>query len=174
MNQEELLRTLHKRFIAHMYRHPGLTWEDVEDPLNDASTLQTIAEMEASGGEPDVVVLNKKRFIVDMVKESPTKRRSCCYDEQARLARKKFPPQTSAEAIASSMNALIVDEAMYQELQQLEALDTKTSSWLATPESVRTLGGALFGDRRYDRVFVYSNGADSYYADRGVRLYLKL
>lgn len=174
MNQEELLRTLHKRFIAHMYRHPGLTWEDVEVPLNDASTLQTIAQMEASGGEPDVVILNKQWFIVDMVKESPTGRRSCCYDEQARLARKKFPPQTSAEAIASSMNALIVDEAMYQELQQLEALDTKTSSWLATPESVRTLGGAFFGDRRFDRVFIYSNGADSYYADRGVRLYLKL
>ena len=174
MNQEELLRTLHKRFIAHMYRHPGLTWENVEDTLNDASTLQTIAQMEASGGEPDVVVLNKKWFIVDMVKESPTGRRSCCYDEQARLARKKFPPQTSAEAISSSMNALIIDEAMYQELQQLEALDTKTSSWLATPESVRTLGGALFGDRRFDRVFIYSNGADSYYADRGVRLYLKL
>lgn len=174
MNQEELLHVLHKRFITHMHRHPGLTWEDIEDKLTSPTIWNTVSLMEASGGEPDVVIFNNQWLIVDMVKESPTGRRSCCFDEQARLTRKKFPPQTSAEAIASSMNALIVDEVMYQELQQLEALDTKTSSWLATQEIVRTLGGALFGDRRYDRVFIYSNGADSYYADRGVRLYLKL
>jgi hypothetical protein len=174
MNQEELLRALHKRFINNMHRHPGLTWEDIEDKLTAPSVWNTVSLMEASGGEPDVVVLNNQWLIVDMATESPKGRRSCCYDEQARLARKKFPPQTSAEAIASSMNTLIVDEVMYQELQQLEALDTKTSSWLATPESVRTLGGALFGDRRFDRVFIYSNGADSYYADRGVRTYIQL
>jgi hypothetical protein len=174
MNQQELLQALHKRFITHMHRHPGITWDDVEERLSVPKALNAIEQMEKSGGEPDVVVIDSTIYVVDMATESPKGRRSCCYDEQARLARKKFPPQTSAEAIASSMNALIVDEAMYQELQQLEALDTKTSSWLATPESVRTLGGALFGDRRFDRVFIYSNGADSYYADRGVRLYLKL
>lgn len=174
MNQQELLRALHKRFIAHMYRHPGLTWEDVEDKLMVPSILHSVSLMEASGGEPDIVVFNNQWVVVDMVTESPHGRRSCCFDEEARLARKKVPPVTSAAAIALRMNASIVDEAMYQRLQQLDPLDTKTSSWLVTPASVRTLGGALFGDRRYDRVFVYSNGADSYYADRGVRTYIQL
>jgi len=174
MNQQELRNALHKRFLANMHRHPGLTWEDVEDNLNDTAVWNSVSQMEASGGEPDIVVLNNQWHVVDMVTESPKGRRSCCFDEPARLARKKFPPQTSAQAIASSMNTMILDEVMYQELQRIEPLDTKTSSWLLTPEPLRHQGGALFGDRRFDRVFLYANGADSYYADRGVRTYITL
>jgi hypothetical protein len=174
MNQQEGLHTLHHRFLTHMHRHPGLTWDDVENTLNDPAVWTIVSQMEASGGEPDIVVLNNQWYVVDMVLESPKGRRSCCYDEPARLARKKFPPQTSAQALASSMNAMVIDEVMYQELQRIEPLDTKTSSWLLTPEPLRQQGGALFGDRRFDRVFLYANGADSYYADRGVRTYITL
>jgi hypothetical protein len=174
MNQQELLQALHKRFITHMHRHPGITWDDVEERLSVSKVMNAVLSMEETGGEPDVVVLDSVLYVVDMAKESPSGRRSCCYDEPARLARKKFPPQTSAEQIAATMKAKIVDELMYQQLQAIEPLDTKTSSWLLTPESLRQQGGALFGDRRFDRVFLYANGANSYYADRGVRTYITL
>jgi hypothetical protein len=174
MNHQELLQALHNRFITHMHRHPGITWDDVEERLSVSNVMNAVLLMEETGGEPDVVVLDSVLYVVDMAKESPSGRRSCCYDEPARLARKKFPPQTSAEQIAATMKAKIVDELMYQQLQAIEPLDTKTSSWLLTPPSVRKLGGGLFGDCRFDRVFIYANGADSYYADRGVRVFIQI
>lgn len=174
MNQQELLQALHKRFITQMHRHPGITWDDVEERLSVPKAMKAIEQMEATGGEPDVVVIDSTIYVVDMATESPSGRRSCCYDEAARFKRKKFPPQTSAEHIAATMKTKIVDELLYQQLQAIERLDTKTSSWLLTPTSVRTHGGGLFGDCRFDRVFIYSNGADSYYADRGVRTYITL
>jgi hypothetical protein len=174
MNHQKLLQALHKRFITHMHRHPGITWDDVEERLSVSKVMNAVLSMEETGGEPDVVVLDSVLYVVDMAKESPSGRRSCCYDEAARFKRKKFPPQTSAEQIAATMKTKIVNELMYQQLQAIERLDTKTSSWLLTPPSVRNLGGGLFGDCRFERVFIYSNGADSYYADRGVRTYITL
>jgi hypothetical protein len=166
------LDPLQTRFHQHRHRHPGLFWEDVVPLL--LLHLDTINAMEDSGGEPDIVVLNDQWVLVDMVKETPKGRRSLCYDKAARISRKKFPPASSVEEMAALIGIQIVDETMYHQLQAVESFDEKTSSWILTPKELRDKGGALFGDTRYGRVFVYHNGADSYYESRGFRGYIKL
>jgi len=169
------LELLKKRFEKNSFRHPGIDWSEIESASkgND-SLLDTVSRMEATGGEPDVVLLGKKLYFVDMSIETPKGRRSVCYDEEARLSRIKFPPKTSAETRANDIGVAIVDESKYLELQKIGNLDLKTSSWLKTPDHLRQLGGALFGDKRYDRTFVYHNGADSYYDMRGFRGYIPI
>jgi hypothetical protein len=154
-----------------MARHQGVTWSKVEAKLlKNAGALWSLAEMERTGGEPDVVGETKGAFLFyDCAAESPKGRRSACYDGQARKERKKHPPKHSAMEMADDMGAELLTEDEYRTLQKLGDFDTRTSSWLATPADIRALGGAIFGDRRYDTVFVYHNGADSYYAARGFR-----
>ena len=169
-----LLDVLEARFAANPARHRDLAWQSVAAHL-DAPTLTALTAMEESGGEPDVVSLPGQRAItfVDCAAESPTGRRSLCFDRAARVARKEAPPRNSALELAKSMGVEILDEAEYRALQSFGAFDTKTSSWIATPEAIRTLDGALFCDRRYDHVFTYHNGAQSYYAARGFRAKLQ-
>ena len=168
----ELLDVLKKRFEKNMHRHEGLVFEEVQEKL--IQHLDTILKMEQSGGEPDVVVLEDMLYVIDMVKESPKLRGSLCYDKEARLARKNFPPASSALEMAASLGVTIIDEMMYVKLQDIEDFDLKTSSWILTDEKLRSLGGALFGDKRYQRTFIYHNGADSYYGSRGFRGYITL
>lgn len=172
---EELLRTLKIRFDKNMIRHSGIEWTKVVAKLDSAAgkeKLWSLNEMERTGGEPDVVDYDKKtgEFIFyDCSEESPKGRRSFCYDREALEARKEFKPKDSAINMASAMGIELLTEEQYRDLQQLGNFDTKTSSWIITPPSIRKLGGALFCDRRYDTVFVYHNGAESYYAARGFR-----
>jgi hypothetical protein len=168
----ELLDVLKKRFEKNMHRHEGLVFEEVQEKL--IQHLDTILKMEQSGGEPDVVVLEDKLYVIDMVKESPKLRGSLCYDKEARLARKNFPPASSALEMAASLGISVIDEMMYVKLQDIEDFDLKTSSWILTDDKLRSLGGALFGDKRYQRTFIYHNGADSYYGSRGFRGYITL
>ena len=173
-----LLATLQARFEAHPERHPGLAWADVAARLAAApQALETLAAMEASGGEPDVIGREHDTGRVlfgDCSTESPAGRRSLCYDDEAWQARRENRPAGSAMATAADMQAALMTEAEYRQLQALGEFDLKTSSWLATPADVRGRGGALFGDRRYGRVFVYHNGAQSYYAARGFRCVLRV
>ncbi|TCI56311.1 DUF4256 domain-containing protein [Exiguobacterium sp. SH1S21] len=167
----ELLNTLESRFTTHPERHPGIAWSDVLTQLQaDNSKLFSLAEMERTGGEPDVIQLpNGDLVFCDCSAESPTGRRSLCYDNQALAARKKNKPSGSAVAMAEQIGISILEEATYRHLQTFGMFDVKTSSWIVTPEAIRQKGGALFCDRRYDHIFVYHNGADSYYAARGFR-----
>jgi hypothetical protein len=173
---EELLSILRKRFEKNMNRHAGIKWADVETRLEaNPQKLWSLNEMEISGGEPDVVGHNKKSgeyIFFDCSAETPKGRRSICYDAEALESRKEHKPANSATGMAAEMGVELLTEEQYRELQQLGALDTKTSSWIQTPPSIRKLGGALFCDRRYDHVFVYHNGAESYYAARGFRGWL--
>lgn len=168
----ELVDTLQRRYDANPERHPGMEWKRVADRLSANSTkLETLEWMEKTGGEPDVVVLDPEReevCFVDCSPESPD-RRSLCYDRAALDARKENKPVGAAMELAASMGVQLLDEAEYRILQTYGKFDQKTSSWLATPLEVRKLGGAIFGDRRYDRVFIYHNGVQSYYASRGFR-----
>jgi hypothetical protein len=168
----ELIETLKKRFEKNMHRHQGLVFEEVQEKL--IQHLDTISKMEQSGGEPDVVVLDEKLYVIDMAKESPKLRASLCYDKEARLARKNVPSTSSALEMAASLGINVIDETMYVKLQNIEDFDLKTSSWILTDHQLRSLGGALFGDKRYQRTFIYHNGADSYYGSRGFRGYLTL
>jgi hypothetical protein len=168
----ELLETLKTRFENNKHRHEGLLFEEIQDQL--ITYLDTILKMEQSGGEPDVVVLDQKMYVIDMVKETPKGRVSLCYDKKARLARKNSPPISSALEMASSLGINMIDESMYLKLQAIEDFDLKTSSWILTDQRLRSLGGALFGDKRYQRTFIYHNGADSYYGSRGFRGYIIL
>lgn len=165
--------TLQARFIAHPHRHPAMTWEDVEARLlANPDKLAILEKMEETGGEPDVIEFGERNgeiYFFDCSLESPAGRRSLCYDQSALDGRKENKPKNSVEMIAKEIGIEVLNEEEYRNLQMLDIFDTKTSSWIATPESVRKLGGALFGDRRYDRVFIYHNGADSYYAARGFR-----
>jgi hypothetical protein len=171
--REELLRTLEARFEENMHRHEGLAWSAVEARLADhPEALEALREMERTGGEPDVVGRDGKKgpyTFCDCSAESPKGRRSLCYDREAREARKKHPPKGSALEMAAEMGIEVLTEEQYRELQELDELDTRTSSWVRTPSDVRELGGALFCDHRYGKVFTYHNGADSYYAARGFR-----
>jgi len=173
-----LLSTLKTRFEKNMSRHKGMDWAKVQARLEESGDqLWSLHEMEKTGGEPDVVAYDKKAnafVFYDCAAESPTGRRSVCYDEAALDARKENKPKTSALAMAAAMGIELLTEAQYRELQQLGNFDTKTSSWVATPDNIRKLGGALFCDRRYNTVFVYHNGAESYYAARGFRGLLKV
>ena len=164
---------LKQRFEEHMNRHPNLTWEDVEQRLT-AQSRKVIANMEATGGEPDVVVFKDKIAYVDCCKESPKERRSLCFDEEARRKRKKNPPRSSVQEEAESIGIQLLSIQDYQDLQSLEEFDLKTSSWVATPDSIREKGGAVFMEKRYGTVFLYHNGADSYYASRGFRGYVEI
>lgn len=168
-----LLKVLKQRFEKHLNRHQNTKWEDVLNYLSEEHIF-SIYHMELSGGQPDVVYIDDHLFFIDMAKETPKDRRSICYDEKARLGRKKFPPKTSALEMAKEMHIDILDQEMYIKIQEIEDLDLKTSSWIKTPESIRNLGGALYGDKRYKKTFIYHNGADSYYGVRGFRGYIKI
>src|SRR2546430_11739056 len=175
---EELLRALQSRFEKNMGRHKGLEWAKVQAKLeSDPEKLWSLNEMETTGGEPDVVGHDKKTgeyVFYDCSAESPAGRRSVCYDREALEARKENKPRDSAMNMAAAMLVELLTEEQYRELQKLGTFDTKTSSWVKTPPGIRKLGGALFCDRRYDTVFLYHNGADSYYAARGFRSWLRV
>lgn len=171
--QEELLKLLKARFEKHKDRHPQLMWKQVQARLEaNPGKLWSLHAMEASGGEPDVVGQDEQTgelLFFDCAAESPTGRRSACYDRAGLQSRKEAPPAHNAVDLATAMGIEILSEAQYRELQTLGSFDTKTSSWIKTPDAIRKLGGALFCDRRYEHVFVYHNGAQSYYAARGFR-----
>ena len=170
---DELLKTLKTRFSKNMNRHKGLEWANVQAKLEaDPEKLWSLDQMEITGGEPDVVGYDKKTgeyIFYDCSAESPKERRSLCYDHEALEKRKEHKPENSAINMAADMGIEILTEEQYRELQQLGNFDTKSSSWIKTPVAIRKLGGAIFCDRRYDTVFVYHNGAESYYAARGFR-----
>lgn len=171
--RKDLLQALKARFEANASRHKGMAWSAVEARLDDRpEALKSLGAMEASGGEPDVIGRDAStgEFVFcDCAAESPAGRRSLCYDREALDARKENKPQGSAVEAAAAMGIELLSEAQYRALQQLGEFDLKTSSWIRTPAAVRALGGALFCDRRYDQVFVYHNGVQSYYAARGFR-----
>lgn len=170
---EDLLQALQIRFEKNMNRHKGLEWAGVQAKLQEnPKKLQSLQEMEKTGGEPDVVGYDKKTneyIFYDCSPESPNGRRSVCYDGEALASRKEHKPANSAMEMAEAMGIQLLTEEQYRDLQKLGNFDTKTSSWLKTPSDIRSLGGAIFGDRRYDTVFIYHNGAESYYAVRGFR-----
>ena len=174
----ELLKTLKARFEKNMTRHKGLEWAKARAKLEaNPEKLWSLHEMERTGGEPDVVGYDKKTgeyIFNDCSAESPKGRRSVCFDREALEARKEHKPGNSAMDMAAAMGVEILTEEQYRDLQKLGSFDTKTSSWVKTPSDIRKLGGALFCDRRYDTVFVYHNGADSYYAARGFRSSLRV
>jgi hypothetical protein len=171
--RKQLLEVLKARFEKNMNRHEGLEWAGVEEKLQaQTDKLWSINEMERTGGEPDVVGLDKttgEYIFFDCATESPARRRSVCYDREGLESRKDHRPENSAVDMASAMGIELLTEEQYRELQKLGNFDTKTSSWVKTPPEIRKLGGALFCDRRYGNVFVYHNGAQSYYAARGFR-----
>ncbi len=177
-DSEEFLAELKDRFEKNMNRHKGLDWAKVQAKLKtDPKKLQSLSEMERTGGEPDVVGLDKKTgeyVFYDCSAESPTGRRSLCYDREALDSRKEHKPKNTAIDMAAAMGLELLTDDQYRELQKLGKFDTKTSSWIATPANIRKLGGALFCDRRYDTVFLYHNGAESYYAARGFRCSLRV
>ena len=176
--RDALLAGLKARFELNMHRHKGIAWADVAARLaNNPDAVESLHAMEASGGEPDVICQDKKTgqiVFCDCSTQSPTGRRSVCYDREALDSRKEHKPQDSALGMAAGMGIELLTEKEYRELQQLGEFDTKTSSWVRTPSDVRSLGGALFCDRRYGKVFVYHNGAESYYAARGFRGLLRV
>ena len=170
---DDLIHTLQTRFSQHMQRHAGLAWDAVLSRLNAApASLAVLQQMEDTGGEPDVIGHISDTGAVtfcDCSAESPIGRRSLCFDAAALAARKANKPAGSAMAMAQAMGIALLTQTQYRQLQELGLFDRKTSSWIATPDNIRALGGALFCDRRYEQVFVYHNGAESYYASRGFR-----
>jgi len=174
-NREELLRTLKTRFEKNMNRHKSLEWTNVQAKLDQPANgekLWSLNEMELTGGEPDVVGFDKNTgeyIFYDCSVESPKNRRSFCYDREALESRKENKPANNAMDMAGAMGTELLTDEQYRELQKLGNFDTKTSSWVKTPSEIRKLGGAIFCDRRYDHVFVYHNGAESYYGVRGFR-----
>ncbi|MEZ4804978.1 MAG: DUF4256 domain-containing protein [Bacteroidia bacterium] len=176
--REEILSTLKQRFEKNQKRHTDIEWSDVAAKLEkNEDSLYALYQMEKTGGEPDVVGQDKKtgKFLFyDCSPETPSGRRSICYDREALDSRKKFKPATSAMDMANEMGVEILDEEEYRALQKLGKFDSKTSSWLKTPDSIRKLGGAIFADYRFDHIFIYHNGAESYYGARGFRACLKV
>jgi len=176
--REELLKVLKDRFEKNMNRHKGLEWTKVNAKLEaNPEKLWSLGEMERTGGEPDVVGLDKKTgeyIFYDCSEESPKNRRSLCYDREALESRKEHKPKNDAIDMAADMGVELLSEEQYRELQKLGKFDSKTSSWIKTPNDIRKLGGAVFCDRRYNTVFLYHNGAESYYAARGFRGSLKV
>lgn len=176
--RDDLLSILKTRFENNMARHKGLKWMDVDKKLSvSADKLWSLAEMERTGGEPDVVGIDKKSgayIFYDCSAESPKERRSLCYDRKAWESRKEHKPKSDAVSAAAAMGVDLLDEQQYRELQTLGEFDLKTSSWIKTPADVRDLGGAIFCDRRFGRIFTYHNGAESYYGGRGFRGVLRV
>jgi hypothetical protein len=176
--KEELIKLLKKRFDNNMHRHVGMAWKDVQSRLEaNLDKMWSLNEMEKTGGEPDVVGYDKKTgayIFYDCSAESPKGRRSTCYDKEGLESRKQHKPDKNAMDMATEMGIKLLTTEQYQELQTLGEFDTKTSSWLQTPKDIRELGGALFGDFRYGKVFIYHNGAQSYYAARGFRGVLRV
>jgi len=176
--RKELLKALKARFEKNMNRHAGFAWDEIQAKLEaHAEKLWSLNEMEKTGGEPDVVAHDKKTgeyIFYDCSAESPKGRRSLSYDREALESRKEHKPKDNAADMAAAMGIELLTEEQYRELQKLEEFDTKTSSWVKTPSAIRELGGALFCDRRFDTVFVYHNGAESYYAARGFRGWLRV
>lgn len=172
----ELLKILQARFAKNMSRHKGMEWDEIQSRLESKpEKLWSLNEMEETGGEPDVTGYENDRYIFcDCSAETPKGRRSLCYDHEALESRKEHKPKDSAMGMAADMGVEMLTEEEYQQLQKLGNFDTKTSSWLNTPAEVRKLGGAIFGDRRFGRVFTYHNGAESYYGARGFRALLKV
>lgn len=177
-DREKLLSTLQARFEQHPSRHAGLEWPKVRARLEaNPDKLWSLREMEATGGEPDVVGHDKKSgeyLLVDCSAQSPKGRTSLCYDREALDSRKEHKPKNSAMDLAAALGIELLTEEQYHELQRLGEFDTKSSGWLKTPSEIRKLGGAIFGDRRFNRVFIYHNGAESYYAGRGFRGMLRV
>ncbi len=175
---QELIQTLKARFEKHMHRHQGVSWEKVQAKLEASdAVLRSLGAMELTGGEPDVIGYDKRSgqyTFCDCSIESPTGRRSLCFDRKALDSRKENKPKGCAADLAAEMGVELLSEEQYRELQTLGEFDTKTSSWVATPDDVRSLGGALFCDRRYGKIFVYHNGAESYFAARGFRALIRL
>lgn len=175
----ELLDKLKERFEKNMHRHRKIDWQDVQARIEsaDKSKLRSLSEMERTGGEPDIVGTNDETgeyLIFDCSEETPAGRRNVCYDHDALVSRKEYKPETSAEDMAKEMGIEMLTEDQYRKLQNTGNFDLKTSSWLKTPVEIRKLGGAIFGDRRYNNVFIYHNGAESYYKSRGFRGCLKI
>lgn len=174
----DLIDLLKTRFEKNPQRHKGIKWQDVAKKLErDAGKLRSLAKMEETGGEPDVIGFDKKSgafIFCDCSDESPAGRRSLCYDHEALEKRKEHKPKNSAKHMADEMGIELLNEEQYKHLQSLGKFDTKTSSWIETPPEIRKLGGAIFADYRFGRVFVYHNGAESYYAGRGFRGMLKI
>lgn len=180
---DELLFTLHKRFEKNKYRHQSIEWKDLLKKLDQLDEqvknqkIRALYQMEITGGEPDVVNFDEKSnefVLMDCSLESPKGRRSLCYDREGLASRKDYPPQNSALDLAHEMGIEMLNETDYRYLQALGKIDLKTSSWIQTPDDIRKLGGALFGDCRYNAVFIYHNGAQSYYAARGFRGKLRI
>jgi Protein of unknown function (DUF4256) len=175
---EDLLRSLKRRFEEHMQRHKGIAWAEVQARLEgNLRALESLRQMEDSGGEPDVIGRDKatgRYTFCDCAAESPSGRRSLCYDKEALDARREHKPQGSAVEMAAGIGVDLLTQEQYRALQQLGEFDAKTSSWVSTPSDMRALGGALFCDRRYGQVFTYHNGAQSYYASRGFRAWLQV
>ncbi len=175
---DELFKVLKARFEKNMGRHKGIEWAKVQAKLEaNTEKLWSLSEMERTGGEPDLVGQDKKTgeyIFYDCSAETPNGRRSVCYDRDGLNSRKEFKPENNAVDMAVDMGIELLNEEQYRELQELGEFDIKTSSWLETPSKIRKLGGAIFGDRRYDHVFVYHNGAQSYYAARGFRGVLRV
>jgi len=176
--RKDLLQVLQARFEKNAHRHAGVTWADVQARLEGhPQALESLWKMEETGGEPDVIGKAKKPgpfIFCDCSPESPSGRRSTCYDAEARTSRKEHPPQGSAAEMAAEMGIELLTQEQYRELQGLGEFDLKTSSWIKTPAAIRKLGGALFCDRRYGQVFTYHNGVQSYYAARGFRGWLQV
>ena len=173
-----LISVLKVRFETNMHRHKNLSWNRVEEKLKtNEDKLLVISEMEKTGGEPDIIYtieMKEKYIYFDCAKESPEERRSVCYDDEALEKRKENTPKDSAIGMALKIGVSILDEEQYRMIQSVESFDNKTSSWIKTPEGIRKLGGALFADYRYNNVFIYHNGAESYYSGRGFRGYIEL
>ncbi|MBJ8503303.1 MULTISPECIES: DUF4256 domain-containing protein [Acinetobacter] len=175
---EVLIELLKNRFAKNTHRHQEMNWLDVQNKLiKDPDKLRSLLEMENTGGEPDVIAYDQQKdeyLFVDCSLETPKGRRSLCYDREALESRKDHPPKNSAIDVAKEMGVELLTEEQYYQLQEIEEFDLKTSSWLKTPNEIRKLDGALFADRRYGRVFIYHNGAQSYYAARGFRCCLRV
>jgi hypothetical protein len=176
LSKEEILVILEKRFDANPHRHRQLTWQSVLQKLKTSKKLESLIQMELTDGEPDVVGVDKasgKFIFMDCAQQSPKARRSVCYDQAAWDSRKEFKPKAgNAVSLAEAMGTILLNEEQYHYLQSLQDVDTTTSSWVLTPKNIRSLGGALFGDKRFDRAFIFHNGAESYYGERGFRTVL--
>ena len=176
LSKAELLITLEKRFESNRHRHRQMMWQSVLQKLKTSKKIESLIQMELTDGEPDVVGIDEatgKLMFMDCAQQSPKARRSVCYDQAAWDARKEFKPKAgNAVSLAEAMGTTLLNEEQYHYLQSLQDIDTTTSSWVLTPKNIRSLGGALFGDKRFGRAFIFHNGADSYYGERGFRTVL--